>query len=95
MASCILYSSRKTCLKKKVNNTDYDLLLTMKFDENYYRNNNYVHFKNISIEDKCALTYCQMYLNLRTLAVTDHEQSKTHVKAIVALSDKGKSVTEK
>jgi len=28
----------------------------MKFDETYYRNDNYVHFKNISIEDKCVLT---------------------------------------
>ena len=27
----------------------------MKFDESYYRNDNYVHFKNISIEDKCVL----------------------------------------
>jgi Tfp pilus assembly protein PilE len=78
MASCILYSSRKTCLKKKVNNTDYDLLLTMKFDENYYRNNNYVHFKNISIEDKCALTYCQMYITrYQTLEVLQHHVTYT------------------
>jgi hypothetical protein len=31
----------------------------------------------------------------RASAVTDHEQSKTHMKAIVALSAKGKSTTEK
>ena len=31
----------------------------------------------------------------RASAITDHEQSKTHMKAIVALSAKGKSTTEK
>ena len=45
--------------------------------------------------DKISNSFISGCLNLRTLAVTDHEQSKTHVKAIVALSDKGKSVTEK
>jgi hypothetical protein len=40
-------------------------------------------------------TFISGYSSLRTLAVTDHEQSKTHMKAIVALSHKGKSVTEK
>ena len=33
--------------------------------------------------------------NLRTSVVTDHEKSKTHMKAIVALSAKEKSTTEK
>jgi hypothetical protein len=45
--------------------------------------------------DKISNHFISDCLNLRASAVTDHEQSKTHMKAIVALSAKGKSTTEK
>jgi uncharacterized protein YbbK (DUF523 family) len=45
--------------------------------------------------DKIGNPFISGCSNLRAPAVTDHEQSKTHMKAIVALSAKGKSTTEK
>jgi hypothetical protein len=45
--------------------------------------------------DKISNPFISSCSNLRASAVTDHEQSKTHMKAIVALSAKGKSTTEK
>ena len=50
----------------------------MKFDETYYSNDNYIHFKNISIEDKCAFTNCQMYITrYQTLEVLQHHVTYT------------------
>jgi hypothetical protein len=45
--------------------------------------------------DKISNPFISGCSSLRASAVTDHEHSKTHMKAIVALSPKGKSVTEK
>ena len=45
--------------------------------------------------DKMSNPFISGCSSLRASTVTDHEQSKTHMKAIVALSHKGKSVTEK
>jgi hypothetical protein len=45
--------------------------------------------------DKISNPFISSCSNSRALAVADHEQSKTHMKAIVALSAKGKSTTEK
>ena len=44
--------------------------------------------------DKISNHFISGCLNLRASAVTDHKQSKTHMKAIVALSAKGRSTTE-
>ena len=46
--------------------------------------------------DKISNPFISSCSNLRaSSAVTDHEQFKTHMKAIVILSTKGKSTTEK
>ena len=45
--------------------------------------------------DKISNPFISSCSNLRASAVTDHEQSKTHMKTIVALSAMGKSTTEK
>ena len=45
--------------------------------------------------DKISNPFISGSSNLRASAVTNHEQSKTHMKAIVALSAKGKLTTEK
>ena len=44
--------------------------------------------------DKISNPFISSCSNLRASAVTDHEQSKTHMKATVALSAKGRSTTE-
>ena len=45
--------------------------------------------------DKISNPFISSCSNLRSSAVTDHEQSKPHMKATVALSAMGKSTTEK
>jgi hypothetical protein len=44
--------------------------------------------------DKISNSFISGCSNLRASAVTDHEQSKTHMKAIVPLNAMGKSTTE-
>ena len=68
--------------------------LTWKKRDDMHYSLHHIHALNFS-SDKISNPFISSCSNLRASAVTDHEQSKTHMKAIVALSAKGKSTTEK